>query len=478
MPPVGTVSWIHSDAAMVTGGRVTCPWSASGVSIDSRTVAPGELFVALVGERFDGHDFIGAALEAGAAAAMVSRVPDSFETEWPLLVVSNTNDALSALGAAGRERSRATVVGITGSVGKTGTKEMLRLALSAFGSVHATLRSYNNSIGVPLTLANLPAEAHLAVVEMGMNHSGEISVLSKLSRPHIVVITSVAETHLGNFENVAEIAKAKAEIFDGVEPGGAAVLNQDNSYFQQLRSAAKISVDEVIGFGRVREATIRLAEYAPAPGRNTLSVEVAGHTYVYELGADGLHWAYNSLVVLGVAHWLGKDTRTAVDPLACFQGVQGRGLRHTIDLGDGEIELIDDSYNASPLSMAAAIDLLGASQPKFTGRRIAILGDMLELGVGENAFHAQLAENVIAADVDLTFTVGQRMLHLRDALSPARCGAHTEIASQIIVPAIFALRRGDVVLVKGSQGTGMGDVVQALLAASDDHGVSPGNCTN
>ena len=478
MPPVAAVSWKDSHAAMVTGGRVTCPWSASGVSIDSRTVAPGELFVALVGERFDGHDYIKAAMEAGAAAAMVSRVPDSVETEWPLLVVPNTNVALFALGAAGRQRSRATVVGITGSVGKTGTKEMLRLALSAFGSVHASLQSYNNSIGVPLTLANLPADADFAVIEMGMNHGGEISVLSKLSRPHIVVITTVAAAHLGNFENMSEIAKAKAEIFDGIEPEGAAVLNQDNGYFQQLCSAARGGIDEVIGFGRATGATIRLTDYIPSPGRNTLSVEVAGQMFVYQLGADGLHWAHNSLAVLGVIYWLGKDTHSAAGRLALFRGMEGRGLRHSIDLGDGKIELIDDSYNASPVSMMASIELLGASQPKCAGRRIAILGEMLELGSGGGAFHAKLADAVIAADVALTFTVGRQMSHLRDALSPERCGAHAEIVSQIIGPAILSLRQGDVVLVKGSQGTGMGDVVRALLAASDDHGVSSVNRIN
>ena len=468
MASADTVSWTGDYAAKVTGGWITHPWLANGVSIDSRTVASGELFVALVGDRFDGHDYINAALKAGAAAAMVSRVPEAVEMEAPLLVVPNTQTGLSALGAGGRARSRAQVVGVTGSVGKTGTKEMLRLTLSAFGSVHASVRSNNNAIGVPLTLANLPEESDYAVVEIGMNHSGEIAALSELSRPHVAVVTTVAAAHLGNFNNVDEIASAKAEIFVGIEPGGIAVLNRDNPFFRQLRSAAEISVEQVIGFGCATDATIRLIKYDASPGCNTLTVEIEGNPLVYQLGADGLHWACNSLAVLGVIHGFGENTHTAVRCLAGFQGMQGRGVRHSINLGDGEIELIDDSYNANPVSMCAALELLGTSRPKHSGRRIAVLGDMLELGSGEGAFHAKLADNVAAANVDLTFTVGNRMLHLRDALSSVRRGGHAEFASQIITPVIFALGRGDVVLVKGSQGSGMSGVVDALLQASDD----------
>ena len=468
MAPADTVSWTGDDAAKVTGGWITHPWLANGVSIDSRTVASGELFVALVGDRFDGHEYVNAALKAGAVAAMVSRVPDSIEMPAPLLVVLNTQTGLSALGAAGRARSRARVVGGTGSVGKTGTKEMLRLTLSAVGSVHASVRSYNNAIGVPLTLANLPKETDYAVVEIGMNHDGEIAALSELSRPHVAVVTTVAPVHLGNFNSIDDIASAKAEIFVGVESGGIAVLNRDNPFFRQLRSAAEIGVEQVIGFGCAADANIRLIKYDAFPGCNTLTVEIEGHPIVYQLGADGLHWACNSLAVLGVIHGFGENPHAAVGCLADFQGMQGRGVRHSINLGDGEIELIDDSYNANPVSMCAALEVLGTSRPKHSGRRIAVLGDMLELGSGEGAFHAKLADNVAAANVDLTFTVGNRMLHLRDALSSVRRGGHAEFASQIITPVIFALGRGDVVLVKGSQGSGMSGVVDALLQASDD----------
>ena len=467
MASADTVSWTGDDAAKVTGGWITHPWLANGVSIDSRTVASGERFVALVGDRFDGHDYVNAALKAGAVAAMVSRVPDSIEMAAPLLVVPNTQTGLSALGAAGRARSRARVVGVTGSVGKTGTKEMLRLTLSAFGSVHASVRSYNNAIGVPLTLANLPKETDYAVVEIGMNHDGEIAALSELSRPHVAVVTTVAPVHLGNFNSIDDIASAKAEIFVGVESGGIAVLNRDNPFFRQLRSAAEIGVEQVIGFGCATDANIRLIKYDASPGCNTLTVEIEGNPLVYQLGADGLHWACNSLAVLGVIHGFGENPHAAVGCLADFQGMQGRGVRHSINLGDGEFELIDDSYNASPVSMCAALEVLGTSRPKHSGRRIAVLGDMLELGSGEGAFHAKLADNVAAANVDLTFTVGNRMLHLRDALSSVRRGGHAEFASQIITPVIFALGRGDVVLVKGSHGSGMSGVVDALLQASD-----------
>jgi len=320
---------------------------------------------------------------------------------------------------------------------------------------------------VPLTLANLPKETDYAVVEIGMNHDGEIAALSELSRPHVAVVTTVAPVHLGNFNSIDDIASAKAEIFVGVESGGIAVLNRDNPFFRQLRSAAEIGVEQVIGFGCATDANIRLIKYDASPGCNTLTVEIEGHPIVYQLGADGLHWACNSLAVLGVIHGFGENPHAAVGCLADFQGMQGRGVRHSINLGDGEIELIDDSYNANPVSMCAALEVLGTSRPKHSGRRIAVLGDMLELGSGEGAFHAKLADNVAAANVDLTFTVGNRMLHLRDALSSVRRGGHAEFASQIITPVIFALGRGDVVLVKGSHGSGMSGVVDALLQASD-----------
>ena len=467
MALAGTELWAADDAAKATGGLINQPWTASGVSIDSRTLAPGELFVALVGAYFDGHDYINAALRAGAAAAMVSRVPDAVEPQAPLLRVMDTQSGLSALGAAGRNRSRARVIGVTGSVGKTGTKEMLRLALSAFGSVHASIRSYNNAIGVPLTLANLPEDMDYAVIEIGMNHAGEIAALSKLARPHVGVITNVAAVHLGNFNNIDEIATAKSEIFDGIEADGIAVLNRDSPFFERLRSAAEGAVEQVIDFGRAEGATIQLMEYDSASGSNSLMVNIAGRTLAYQLGADGLHWACNSLAVLGVLHGLGESAQDGVGSLTDFQAMQGRGARYLINLGDGEIELIDDSYNANPVSMCAALNLLGSARPKHSGRKIAILGDMLELGSDEGILHAGLAENVTAADVDLVFTVGSRMLHLREALSPNRLGAHAGYASQIVAPVVFALGRGDVVLVKGSQGSNMAGVVEALRQASD-----------
>ena len=468
MASAGTELWTADAAARATGGRINLPWTASGVSIDSRTLLPGELFIALIGTYFDGHDYINAALRAGAAAAMVSRVPDTVGPQAPLLRVTDTQIGLSALGAAGRDRSRARVIGVTGSVGKTGSKEMLRLALSVFGSVHASIRSYNNAIGVPLTLANLPEDMDYAVIEIGMNHAGEIAALSKLSRPHVGVITNVAAVHLGNFNNIDEIAAAKCEIFDGIESDGIAVLNRDSPFFEQLRSAAEGSVEQVIGFGRAEGATIQLMEYDPEPGSNSLMVNVAGQTLAYQLGADGLHWACNSLAVLGVFHGLGESAQDAIGSLKEFQAMQGRGARYVINLGEGEIELIDDSYNANPVSMCVALDLLGSARPKHSGRKIAILGDMLELGSDESLLPARLAENITAADVDLVFTVGSRMLHLREALSPNRLGAHAGYASQIVGPVVFALGRGDVVLVKGSRGSNMAGVVEALRQASNN----------
>ncbi len=461
-----SLSWEADEAALATGGRNTGPWVAKGVSIDSRTIGAGELFVALVGERVDGHDYLDDAFEAGAAAAMVSSVPTSSKGQLPLLVVSDTRTGLTALGTAGRSRSRAMVIGVTGSVGKTGTKEMLRLVLSEFGFVHASRESYNNAIGVPLTLANLPKDADYAVIEIGMSHSGEIAPLSKMSRPNVGVITNVSAAHIANFKDVDEIADAKAELFDGIDPDGIAILNRDNDHFRWLNLRAQKTTKRVISFGCDKDADVQLVQYDCSPGQNAITVKINDQRIIYTLGADGLHWAHNTLAVLGVVYGIGKNPDHAMYRLANFQGVHGRGIRYLINPGNGVIELIDDSYNANPTSMTAALKLLGELQPRTGGRKIAVLGDMLELGHSADSMHANLLEDVIAANVDLTFTVGSHMLNLHSSLSPLQRGPHAHHADALISSVISVLGSGDVVLVKGSHGINMGCIVSALLTAS------------
>ncbi|MDP6351699.1 MAG: UDP-N-acetylmuramoyl-tripeptide--D-alanyl-D-alanine ligase [Alphaproteobacteria bacterium] len=462
------VLWTGSDAAAATGGTAATSWAARGVSIDSRGLSSGDLFIALQGPNFDGHEFAADAIDAGAAAAVVAHVPDRVGDRAPLLMVEDTAAALRALGQAGRDRSAAKVVGVTGSVGKTGTKEMLALALGALGPTHANRSSHNNAIGVPLTLARLPIGADNAVVEMGMNHPGEILPLSRMARPDVAVITNVEAVHLGFFEDLAQIADAKAEIFAGMGGAGAAVLNRDNPQYDRLAAAAaRAGVAPVIGFGTGPDCAVRLAGYEAETGGNRVVAEVDGRLVAYRLKPDGHHWAINSLGVLGAVLALGGDVARAAAALDRLAAPPGRGARHWIDLGDGPLVLIDDSYNASPASMRAAIETLAVARTGPGGRRIAVLGDMLELGAEETAFHAALAGDLESAGIDLSFTVGPRMAHLHRALPSARRGGHAEASGQIITAVLFALGPGDVVLVKGSLGSRMGQVVEALLAAGD-----------
>ncbi len=462
--------WTSTEAAAATGGRATATWAASGVSIDSRSVAAGDLFVALRGPTFDGHDFVPAARKAGAAAAVVAQTPGGVADTAALLMVDDTQTALEALARAARDRATGRLVAITGSVGKTGTKEMLALALTAVAghrtAVHASRSSHNNQIGVPLSLANLPREATYGVFELGMNHAGEITPLTRLVRPHVAVITTVEATHLGHFDSVEHIADAKAEIFEGMDGQGAAVLYRDNTHFDRLRAAAAArGITRIIGFGESAGCDVRLVGYVSDSRRNRVTVELNGGTIDYDLGIDGRHWAVNSLAVLGAVSALGGDVATAAASLAGMTAPAGRGARHLIDLGDGPLVLIDDSYNASPASMRAAILTLAAAPPGPAGRRIAVLGDMLELGPTEDALHAGLATDLAAAGIDLVFTVGPRMARLHEALSRERRGGHMAASAQIVAPLFAALGAGDVVLVKGSLGSRMGAVVDALIDA-------------
>jgi UDP-N-acetylmuramoyl-tripeptide--D-alanyl-D-alanine ligase len=460
-----TPLWNAAAAAAATGGRNRAEWVAAGVSIDSRTLVAGDLFIALEGPQHDGHDFVGDALERGAAAAMVHRQPAALPPSAALLCVADTFAGLNALGGAARARSRARIVAVTGSVGKTGTKEALRLALGAAGPTFASAGSLNNHWGVPLSLACLPPGAAYGVFELGMNHKGEIAGLSRLVRPHVAVITTIAPVHLGFFSSIEAIAEAKAEIFLGLQPGGIAVLNRDSPHYARLAAAAmRAGAAEVIGFGAHPEAHLRLAESTTDAQGSTFSAVFRGTVLRCRLPVPGRHWVTNALAVLGATAALGADPGDAAAALAGFEILPGRGRQHRIPWGGGRLTLIDESYNASPPAMAAALEVLGAAEPEAGGRRIAVLGDMLELGAASKRLHRELVRPLTAAAVDRVFLVGAAMAALAAALPEPVRGGLWRSADEAI-PALFEfLRAGDVVMVKGSHAAHVDRIAERLRA--------------
>ncbi len=466
--------WTAGDAAAATGGTATGGWEGvSGISIDTRSLVPGDLFVALKGENRDGHAFVADALAKGAGAALVSERPDGVAEDAPLLVVDDTMAALEALGRAGRGRARAKVIGVTGSVGKTGTKEMLRTMLSGQGSVHAAAKSFNNHWGVPLTLALLPPGADFAVIEIGMNHAGEIAPLSRMARPDVAVITTVEAVHLGNFDSVEEIADAKAEIFAGLAPGGTAVLNADNPHFARLAEAAGDA--EIVRFGRAEEAEFRVLDAGIRGLATVVRGRIGAEPICFKLGAPGLHLVGNAMAALAAARAVGADVAIAALDLAGWSVPAGRGARWRISLGpaglDGEIELIDESYNANPASVKAALAVLAAADVVDgvgrigKGRRLAFLGDMLELGPDEEAIHAALAGAEEISGADLVFTAGPLMKALHEALPPTRRGQWFPDSAAMAGAVRRVVDAGDVCMVKGSLGSRMAPVVDAIKAA-------------
>ena len=457
--------WTASEADAATGGHSARDWSARGVSIDSRTVAAGDLFVALVGPEFDGHEFVADALAKGAAAAIVSRVPGGIAADAPLLVVADTQAALDALGRAARQRTAAIVVGVTGSVGKTGTKEALRRAFERQGRTAASAGSLNNQWGVPLSLARMPRDTAFGVFEMGMNHSGEIDALTRLVRPEIALITAVEPVHLGFFASVEAIADAKAEIFNAMGPRGAAILNRDNPHYARLAAAAQEKgIVRILGFGAHAEASVRLIDCHLYATASAVTASVMGEIVDYCIAIPGRHWVMNSLAVLAAVKAAGGDVGAAAASLGTAAAMEGRGKRHKLQVRGGTADLIDESYNASPASMRAAIDVLAANVPEKGGRRIAVLGDMLELGEASATLHAGLAEPLKEARVDLVFTVGSEMRALHDALPKSQRGAHAASAAEMAELLPARLVAGDVVTVKGSFGSRMREIVARLVA--------------
>ena len=452
------ILWTAEEAGSATGGTAKGNWIASGVSIDTRTIETGDLFVALKGER-DGHVFAAAALEKGAAACLVSRVPADMKPDAALLLVHDTQTALEALGRASRARTVARIIAVTGSAGKTTTKEMLRAMLSAQGNVTASAASYNNHWGVPLSLARMPRDTDFGIFEVGMNHAGEIRNLIHHVRPHVAVITTIAPAHIEYFRTIEAIADAKAEIFEGIEAGGACLIPIDNPQFARLRQRAEqLGISPVVTFGVHASADARLISAAAVDGSQKVTAKIFGRDMDFRIGATGRHIALNAIAALAAVQLAGGDMEHGAAALAGFAPLKGRGARTAA----GDIEIIDESYNANPASMAAALDVLAAASPGRGGRRIAVLGDMLELGEHSDSLHAGLARDIAAAKIDLVFLCGPHMRALWAAVPPEHRGAYAESSAGLAPELLSRVRPADVVLVKGSLGSRMAVIVEAL----------------
>ena len=476
-PAAETYLWTASSAMVATDGNAATAggdWHADGVSIDSRTIKPGDLFVAIRGPKFDAHDFTADALATGAAAVVVDRRPDALPADAPLLEVKDTTLALEDLGIAARERVTARVIAVTGSVGKTGTKEVLRFVLEEQGPSVASQGSLNNHWGVPLSLSRMPADTAFGIFEIGMNHPGEIAPLARMVRPHVAIITNVEAVHSAYFDSIETIADAKAEIFQGLAADGVAVINRDNAQFARLSAAAEVAgVANIIGFGVHEDAHVRAVGIRSDCEGSDVEAMICGAEVAYRLGVPGRHWAINSLAVLAAVHAAGGDVKASAAELAGMCGMKGRGRRHTIAMNGGSFVVIDDSYNASPVSMAAALETLGQMQPAGNGRRIAVLGDMLELGDESEDQHAALAEILIAEKIDLVFTGGQYMSAIWEGLPREMRGGNASSAAGILNKVMGMIRPGDVVIVKGSAGSNTGPIVEALLELGDSQGSDP-----
>lgn len=460
--------WTSADLVAAMRGRPigNLPQGITGISIDSRAITPGEAFFAIKGDRVDGHDFASFAIANGAGLLVVSegKLPALGRLVTPMIVVPDVLQALVDLGCAARDRTAARIIAVTGSVGKTTTKEMLRQALAPSGSVHASVASFNNHWGVPLTLARMPETTDYGIFEIGMNHADEIRPLVGMVRPHVAIVTTIAAAHLGNFRDLEEIAAAKAEIFEGVVPGGHALLNRDNEQFAFLEKAAHtVGVSHVHSFGADPESEFRLLDFISTNEGSLLRAAVGGQTLEVPMGAPGRHIAENAVAVLGAVHLAGGDIEKAMAGLATMQAEKGRGRRYRLAKDAGWFTLIDESYNANPASMRAAISLLRDSEPHGNGRRIAILGDMLEMGEHSPVVHAGLAEPLIEAGIADVWLGGPDMGALRDVLPEGVETVYHDTADQLAAHALVAVQPGDVLVVKSSKGTGFSRIVAALL---------------
>ena len=450
------VLWTSDEIATATGGKASASFEVIGVTFDSREVGPGDLFVAMPGTVHDGHIFVESAFEAGAAGAIVSQPVDG-----PHVLVEDTFAALQALGRASRERSKARIIGVTGSVGKTSTKEALWAALDRNrpGKVHRSVKSYNNHTGVPLSLARMPREAEFAVLEMGMNNKGEIAALTRQVRPHVAVVTAIAPAHIENLGSMEAIADAKAEIFEGLERGGVAIVPNDNPHRDRLVKAARRHADRIITFG-TGDADVHAVHAVTAEGGGSLiSAALLERELTFTISQRGEHWVGNSLAVLAAVEAVGADVAIAGLALADLGGLKGRGERHMIEIDGGEILLIDESYNANPASMAATLKSLGAEP---VSRRIAVLGPMRELGEHSVELHASLAPAVIEAKVDRLILIGEEMRPLSDALDDNVATDRVDNVEEATEALRHLVRPGDAVLVKASNSVGLAKLVESM----------------
>lgn len=488
MPPAQTPLWTRAEieealAAINGGVDIDTPvadFAVEGVAIDSRAVKGGDLFVARKGEIADGHSYLANAFKAGATAAFVRKDyvrPNTPEAAgWTLIRVDDPDTALVALGVAARKRFKGKVVAVTGSAGKTGTKEMLATALGALGKTHASQKSYNNHVGVPLTLSLMPRDAAYAVIEMGMNHAGELAVLTQQVRPHVAIVTTIEPAHIEHFGSIEKIADAKAEIFQGLTADNTnapvAILNLDNAMYTRLKNAAS-AVDNVriLSFGEDDHADTRLIDCSLHADSSKITADVTGDSVRMRLNIPGKHIAQNALAVLTAVKTVGGNLNKAVAALENAQAVGGRGARITLMIAGSPppVTLIDESYNANPGSMRAALETFAITEPEAGGRRIAVLGDMLELGKDGPRLHADLANAVLKSKVDLLFCCGPQMEALYQTLPQPWRGAHTPDSKALVQPLIDAIKPGDVILVKGSLGSKMAYIVEALqsLAATN-----------
>jgi UDP-N-acetylmuramoyl-tripeptide--D-alanyl-D-alanine ligase len=456
--------WNSKDAELATSGNSTKDWQASGVCIDSRKVQKGDLFIAIIGENNDGHEYVRAALDAGAVAAMVNFIPENVGQNAPLLVVSDTTEALWDLARFSRERIKGKVIMVTGSVGKTSTKEMLAHALESQGKIYATEGNLNNHYGLPLTLARTEANVDYAILEVGMNHAGEISPLSVLGKPDVAIITTVEPVHLEFFEGVEQIADAKAEVFDGLSENGIAILNRDNPHFAKLKNIAKsLDIKDVYCFGAAEGADFGLVSYKEQLEGGQVSAICQGVKLDYLIGIAGEHQAKNSLAVLAAISAAGGNIKKAAQSFASFQAKSGRGKRHQLKTNFGEITLIDDTYNASPASVTAALKVLGDNKKQDAGRAVAVLGSMFELGEEAQKMHVDLMQKVVENNIDLVFTAGELMNKMFDALPANLKGQKAEDSKALAGKVVASLQNGDIILVKGSRGMRMENVVNSIL---------------
>ncbi len=464
--------WTSTEAATATDGQTRGAWQASGLSIDSRSVARGDLFIALQGPNFDGHAFVAQALRDGAVAAMVHRIPEGLPADAPLLIVEDTLKGLQDLGRAARARTKARIVGVTGSSGKTSTKEALRACLETQGRTYASSGSFNNHWGLPLSLARMPRDAEFGIFEMGMNHPGEIAALTAIARPEVAIVTNIGLAHIEFFADQGGIADAKAEIFSGMGPQSVAVLPRDDAFFAHLTErAAEYNLRRIVSYGSAEDSDVQLQDASLYAACSAVSARVGPQDLDYCLAQAGMHWVMNSLGVLAVVKALGCDPVTAATAFARLAGLPGRGQRHRLALpGGGGFELIDESYNANPASMRATIAVLGRAKLGPEGRRIAALGDMREMGSEATRHHVELAKVLQDAGIDLVFACGESMAQLYAALPENLRGGHALRSDELAPMVTQALRDGDVIAVKGSLASGMKTVVEALLALDQQRG--------